>query len=45
MTLSTATSDGTLEVLDSQTLGTALVHGIGRAKGYGCGLLTLASPT
>lgn len=34
--------DGVLEVADPQTLRGTLVSGIGSAKGYGCGLLTLA---
>ncbi|MEV6071899.1 type I-E CRISPR-associated protein Cas6/Cse3/CasE [Nocardia sp. NPDC052001] len=44
VTLSTATFEGTLIVTDTALLTTALTHGIGRAKGYGCGLLTLAPP-
>lgn len=40
--LSTATFEGTLQVSDPLRLRGALVGGIGRAKGYGCGLLTLA---
>jgi CRISPR system Cascade subunit CasE len=42
VTLTTATYDGILEVVDAGALRTALVAGIGRGKGYGCGLLTLA---
>lgn len=42
VSLSTATFEGTLQVTDPQLLRGALVGGIGRAKGYGCGLLTLA---
>lgn len=42
VSLSTATFEGTLEVTDPRRLREALVSGIGRAKGYGCGLLTLA---
>ncbi len=42
VTLVTATYDGICEVTDADALRTALVAGIGRAKGYGCGLLTLA---
>ncbi|TAM71064.1 MAG: type I-E CRISPR-associated protein Cas6/Cse3/CasE [Microbacteriaceae bacterium] len=41
VTLSTARFDGRLEVRDASELRHALTHGIGRAKGYGCGLLTL----
>ncbi|MFD6357443.1 type I-E CRISPR-associated protein Cas6/Cse3/CasE [Nocardia tengchongensis] len=40
--LSVATFEGTLLVADVERLRTALTTGIGRAKGYGCGLLTLA---
>jgi CRISPR system Cascade subunit CasE len=42
ITLSTATYEGILVVTDTQKLRAALINGIGRAKGYGCGLLTLA---
>lgn len=42
--LGTATFDGVLEVVDPEALRAAIVDGIGRAKGYGCGLLTLAPP-
>jgi len=42
VTLSMATYDGVLQVQDSASLSTALTAGLGRAKGYGCGLLTLA---
>ncbi|MEU7765075.1 type I-E CRISPR-associated protein Cas6/Cse3/CasE [Nocardia sp. NPDC049190] len=45
ITLSTATYEGILEVTDPQKLRSALTNGIGRAKGYGCGLLTLAPLT
>lgn len=34
--------DGLLEVTDPEVLRTSLTKGIGRAKAYGCGLLTLA---
>lgn len=37
--------DGLLEVVDPAALRTALSHGIGRAKAYGCGLMTLARVT
>ncbi|CAM3181060.1 MULTISPECIES: type I-E CRISPR-associated protein Cas6/Cse3/CasE [Corynebacterium] len=33
---------GTLEVTDPEKLRKTLTHGIGRARGYGCGLMTLA---
>lgn len=42
VTLAYATFEGVLEVADPAALRAALVGGIGRAKGYGCGLLTLA---
>lgn len=40
-----ATYEGMLEICDPDALRAALTHGIGRAKGYGCGLLTLARPS
>jgi CRISPR system Cascade subunit CasE len=42
VTLAIAQFDGALEVTDPQALRSALVTGIGPAKAYGCGLLTLA---
>ncbi|XVV06691.1 type I-E CRISPR-associated protein Cas6/Cse3/CasE [Actinosynnema sp. CA-248983] len=42
VTLSTATYEGRMEITNADALRTALVNGIGHAKGYGCGLLTLA---
>jgi CRISPR system Cascade subunit CasE len=42
VTLTTATYEGTLTVSDPGLLRRAMGHGLGRAKGYGCGLLTLA---
>ncbi|MFD9793368.1 type I-E CRISPR-associated protein Cas6/Cse3/CasE [Streptomyces sp. NPDC059070] len=42
LTLSTATFEGRLRVTDPTALRTALLQGIGPAKGYGQGLLTLA---
>jgi CRISPR system Cascade subunit CasE len=42
VTLSVATYEGELVVEDAELLRRALTHGIGRAKAYGCGLLTLA---
>lgn len=39
------TYDGSLTVTDPEKLRHALCNGIGRAKGYGCGLLTLAPAT
>jgi CRISPR system Cascade subunit CasE len=43
VTLSTALFEGTLDVVDPQRLRSVLVAGIGPAKGYGCGLMTLAA--
>lgn len=43
VTLETVRFDGVLEVTDAETLRSALVSGVGSAKGYGCGLLTLAA--
>jgi CRISPR system Cascade subunit CasE len=42
VTLTTVTYDGILEISDGDALRTALTSGIGHAKAYGCGLLTLA---
>ncbi|WP_436501678.1 type I-E CRISPR-associated protein Cas6/Cse3/CasE [Actinokineospora sp. HUAS TT18] len=42
VTLATAVFEGRLEVTDPHALRGALTHGIGPAKSYGCGLLTLA---
>jgi len=42
VTLTMATYEGLLTVCDADLLRTALTTGIGRAKAYGCGLLTLA---
>ncbi len=39
-----ATYEGMLEVADVEKLKKVLTQGIGKAKGYGCGLLTLANP-
>lgn len=41
VTLRIAQFDGTLEVTDADALRSSLVAGMGRAKGYGCGLMTL----
>ncbi|QMV84458.1 type I-E CRISPR-associated protein Cas6/Cse3/CasE [Corynebacterium hindlerae] len=38
----TARFKGELEVVDPEKLRFALLNGVGRGKGYGCGLLTLA---
>lgn len=45
VTVATATFQGHLEVADAVALRRSLTRGIGRAKAYGCGLLTLARPT
>ena len=42
VTLSRATYEGSCRVVDPALLRGALCRGVGRAKGYGCGLLTLA---
>jgi len=42
VTLATATFEGRLTVTDPDALRHTLTRGIGPAKGYGCGLLTLA---
>ena len=42
VTLSRATFEGVLQVEDPSALRAALTHGIGPAKAYGCGLMTLA---
>lgn len=42
VTLSTATFEGVLKVEDLVLFLQALTNGIGRAKAYGCGLLTIA---
>ncbi|ROO52787.1 CRISPR system Cascade subunit CasE [Micromonospora sp. Llam0] len=42
VTLTTATYDGILQIIDIDLFRRALTSGIGHAKAYGCGLLTLA---
>ncbi|WP_229403588.1 type I-E CRISPR-associated protein Cas6/Cse3/CasE [Micromonospora okii] len=42
VTLTTATYDGLLQITDAGLFRRALTSGIGHAKAYGCGLLTLA---
>lgn len=42
VTLTTATFDGILQITDAGAFRAALTNGIGHAKAYGCGLLTLA---
>lgn len=44
VTLTRTSYEGALEVVDPQTLRSALVNGMGHAKAYGCGLMTLARP-
>ena len=43
VTISVATFDGQLEVVDADALRRILVSGLGPAKAYGCGLMTLAT--
>lgn len=45
VTVVTVTFEGRLEVTDPEALRRALTQGIGRARAYGCGLLTLAPIT
>lgn len=42
VTISTATFEGTLRIADADAARSAITGGIGPAKAYGCGLLTLA---
>lgn len=42
VTLTLATFDGALEVTDTDEFAHSLLHGIGKAKAYGAGLITLA---
>jgi CRISPR system Cascade subunit CasE len=44
VTLTTAVFDGHLEILDADRIRQTLTRGIGPARAYGCGLLTLARP-
>lgn len=44
VTLDTATFEGVLRVTDADLFADKLLNGIGRAKAYGCGLLTVAPP-
>lgn len=44
VTIRTATFEGFLKVEDADLLRAGLAQGIGRAKAYGCGLLTLMHP-
>lgn len=45
VTVGLAVFEGLLKVIDAAELRRRLVQGIGPAKAYGCGLLTLAPPT
>lgn len=45
VTLVTVTYDGRLEITDPPLLRRTLTQGLGRAKAYGCGLITLAPLT
>ncbi|KAB7789966.1 type I-E CRISPR-associated protein Cas6/Cse3/CasE [Bifidobacterium leontopitheci] len=42
VTLTTAMFDGRLQVTDADLFRRTLCHGLGRAKGFGCGLMTVA---
>ncbi|MDO5697168.1 MAG: type I-E CRISPR-associated protein Cas6/Cse3/CasE [Dermatophilus congolensis] len=44
VTISRARFDGVLTVTDPEALRAAMTGGMGRAKAYGCGLMTLARP-
>jgi len=43
VTIAKATFDGVLEITDADKLREAMITGMGSAKAYGCGLLTLAA--
>lgn len=42
VTITTVTYDGVLDIADADAFRNALTQGIGHAKAYGCGLLTIA---
>ena len=42
VTLTTAVFDGVLEIADAEAFRRTLCNGVGRAKAFGCGLLTVA---
>ena len=42
VTINTVTFEGLLNIIDEETFKNTLIHGMGRAKAYGCGLITLA---
>lgn len=44
VTLTTAVYDGILRIVDVDEMRTTMIAGLGPAKAYGCGLLTLAPP-
>lgn len=44
VTLEIATFDAHVEVADFETARRSLLDGVGRARAYGCGLITLAAP-
>lgn len=44
VSLDVATFEGVLVVTDADLMRTSLLQGIGKAKAYGCGLITLAAP-
>lgn len=45
VTIVTARFDGSLAVTNADDLRRVLLHGLGRGKAYGCGLITLAPPS
>ncbi len=45
VTIGAVVFEGQLTVIDAELFREALTKGVGRAKAYGCGLLTLARPT
>ncbi|WP_280396332.1 type I-E CRISPR-associated protein Cas6/Cse3/CasE [Nocardia brasiliensis] len=42
VTLHTATYEGALRILDAESARYCLLHGVGTARGYGCGLVSIA---
>ena len=42
MVLQTITYEGNLRVTDADLFRKSLTRGVGRARGYGCGLISLA---
>ncbi len=45
VTIASAQFDGHLKITDANLFRQSLVQGMGRAKAYGCGLMTLTTPT